>query len=124
MSHAHCRGIVWTLIPCNLAPRNYGQPVSIGGPCEVYVNDWSCLQCQTREKYVCPDRRTPMPRRVELVSGAYLDYYYHCTVIVVSWYAPCGDLRGGAFLGLAHFGILERGVLAFSTLARVWGLHF
>ena len=39
-----------------------------------------------------------MPRRVELLSGAYLDYYYHCTVIVVSWYVPNGDLRGGAFL--------------------------
>jgi hypothetical protein len=65
-----------------------------------------------------------MPRRVELVSGAYLDYYYYCTVIVVSWYAPNGDLRRGTFLGLAHFGILECGVLVFSTLARVWSLRF
>ena len=34
MSHAHCKGIIWTLIPCNMAPRNYGQPVSIRGPCD------------------------------------------------------------------------------------------
>jgi hypothetical protein len=47
---------------------------------------------------VYPDRRALMSRRVELLSGAYLDYYYHCTVMVVSWYVPNGDLRGGAFL--------------------------
>ena len=47
------------------------------------------------------------------VSGAYLDYYYHCTVIVVSRYAPYSDFRGGAFLGVAHFSILECGVLVF-----------
>ena len=78
-----------------------------------HVNDWSCLHIQTREKDARPDRRSPMALHVKLVSGAYLDYYHYCTVIVVCWYAPNSDLRRVAFLGLAHFGIIECGVLVF-----------
>jgi hypothetical protein len=66
-----------------------------GGP--LSMDTRSSIPTNTR-KYVCPNRFTLMPRRVELLSGAYMDYYYNCTVIVVSWYVPNGDLRGGVFL--------------------------
>jgi hypothetical protein len=39
----------------------------------------------------------PIPRRVELQSGAYLDYSYHCTVIVVIRYAPYAIFERGRF---------------------------
>jgi hypothetical protein len=65
-----------------------------GGP--LSTDTRSRIQTSTRR--ICMPRPPhPMSRCVELLSGAYLDYYYHCTVIVVSWYVPNGDLRGGAF---------------------------
>jgi hypothetical protein len=63
-----------------------------------HANDCLRWQGQKHRKLLAATVALAMPRCVELLSGAYLDYYYHCTVIVVSWYAPYGDLRGGAFL--------------------------
>ena len=40
------------------------------------------------------DRRNPIARHVELLSGAYLVYSDHCTVIGVNRYAPKRRFRG------------------------------
>ena len=63
MSHSQCRGIVHTVIPCDLAPRNPGQPVSIRGPC-AFCGERRCrthCRCGRRGTATGQNRARPNP---------------------------------------------------------------